>query len=110
MLQHKVRNKSSLFFILPVLVLTNLLAANAHASDASNGKILHDANCIRCHKSIMNGDPDSIYTRKDRRINSYQGLQNQVNRCKNNIGIAWPQEQINDVVTYLNQNFYKFKH
>ncbi|VAX13745.1 hypothetical protein MNBD_GAMMA24-1494 [hydrothermal vent metagenome] len=109
MLQRKAQNKSNLLFILPLL-LTSLLATNTYAAgDASNGKALHDANCIRCHKSIMNGDPDSIYTRKDRRINSYQGLENQVNRCKNNIGIAWPQEQINDVVTYLNQQFYKFK-
>ncbi len=110
MLQHKNHNRGTLLFILPLLVLTGLLATNANASDASNGKALHDANCLRCHRSIMNGNPDSIYTRKDRHINSYQGLHNQVNRCKNNIGIALSQPQIKDIVTYLNQQFYKFKH
>ncbi len=110
MLQHKAQNKTHLLFILPVLALTGLLATNAYAGDARNGKALHDAHCIRCHKSIMNGDPDSIYTRKNRRINSYKGLQSQVNRCKDNIGIALSQKQINDVLTYLNQQFYKFKH
>lgn len=110
MLQHKNHNIGKLLLILPLLVLTGLLATNANASDASNGKALHDANCLRCHSSIMKGNPDSIYTRKDRHVKNYQALQNQINRCKDNIGITLSQPQIKNIVTYLNQQFYKFKH
>ena len=101
--------KTSTVFMLPVLALISLFATTAYATDISNGKTLHNANCQSCHKSIMSGEPDSIYVRENRRIDSYQALQNQVNRCESNIGIAWPQEQIDDVVDYLNQQFYKFK-
>ena len=103
--QHKTRSS----FILPVLALMSLLVTTSYASNAENGKTLHNANCLRCHKSIMKGDPDSIYVRENRRVNSYPALQNQVNRCEKNIGITWTQKQTDDVISYLNQQFYKFK-
>ena len=101
--------KANLFITLTVLVLISLFATSTHASDMEKVKALHDANCLSCHKSIMSGKPDSIYVRKNRRINSYSALQNQVNRCESNIGISWSQKQIDGVIEYLNQQFYKFK-
>jgi len=92
-----------------VLMLSNLLASSAHATDVNKAKTLHDANCRSCHITIMNGDADAIYVREHRRVNNYQALQDQVNRCETNIGIDWPQQQIDGVITYLNQQFYKFK-
>jgi len=104
-------DKKNSFFILPVLtlMLMSLLVTTSYASDAKEGKILHNANCLSCHKSIMNGEPDSIYVRENRRVNSYPALQNQVNRCEKNIGITWTQKQTDNVISYLNQQFYKFK-
>ncbi len=101
--------KANSFFMLPVLALISLFATSTYATDITNGKTLHNANCQRCHKSIMNGKPDAIYVRKNRRINSYSALQNQVNRCEKNVGITWTQKQTDDVISYLNQQFYKFK-
>ncbi len=102
-------NKTRTLLLLPLLTSLSLFAGSSYATDIDNGKTLHNENCRSCHKSIMSGEPDSIYVRENRRIDSYEGLQNQVNRCESNIGIAWPQAQINDVVDYLNQQFYKFK-
>lgn len=85
-----------------------LAAGHAQAADIERGKQLHDANCIHCHASIMGGNGTAIYTRPDRRIESLPALQKQVRRCKNSLGISWPEDQVQDVVAYLNQTFYKF--
>ncbi len=96
-------------FIFSAFALSSLLATSAYAGDLQKTKTLHDKNCRSCHTSIMSGDPDAIYVRKNRRITNYPALQDQVNRCETNIGIDWPQQKIDDVISYLNQQFYKFK-
>lgn len=103
-----MRKSYSITLISTVLVFTSSLSP-ATAGDIKSGKNLHDDNCMSCHTTIMNGKPNDIYTRKDRRIDSYEGLVNQVNRCESNLGIVWPENQVDDVVTYLNHTFYKFK-
>lgn len=65
------------------------------------GKTEHDANCVKCHT-------DSVYTRKDRFIKSMEALNKQVNRCKENVGVAWFDEDVDAVVYFLNEKYYKF--
>ena len=93
---------------LSLAVLFTVLSSTAIASDVNRGKSLHDDNCIECHVSIQGGDGSGIYTRADRRIDSLPALRSQVNRCKNSMGVSWPEDQIDDVVAYLNSMYYKF--
>lgn len=86
-----------------------LISQTSYAANAAHGKDLHDANCQSCHSSLMGGNPDLIYTRSDRRVSSIDGLKNQVTRCKTTVGVAWPEDQIDDVVEYLNTNFYQLQ-
>ena len=86
-----------------------LISQSSLAANPAHGKDLHDANCLSCHASLMGGNPNVIYTRADRRVNTIEGLKNQVTRCKTTVGVAWPDDQIQDVVEYLNSNFYKIK-
>ena len=88
-----------------VFVLT---LSQATAIDLKRGKKLHDGNCTSCHISKMGGDGSKIYTRSDRRIDSLSSLDQQVKRCKNNIGTSWPDDQVNDVVHFLDKQYYKF--
>lgn len=92
---------------LPPLLLAGLIAAGGVAQ-AADGKALHDQHCMSCHKSMMDGDPNSIYTRDNRMISSLDGLRKQVRRCELSLGLQWFDDQVNAVTTYLNQNFYKF--
>ena len=94
--------------LLSLAVLFTVLFSTAIASDVNRGKSLHDDNCIECHVSIQGGDGSGIYTREDRRIDSLPALRSQVNRCKNSMGVSWPEDQIDDVVAYLNSMYYKF--
>ena len=86
-----------------------LLSQTTQAANPAHGKDLHDANCMSCHASLMGGDPNQIYTRSDRKVKSLDGLRSQVTRCNTTVGVAWEQDQIQDVVEYLNSNFYKIK-
>lgn len=94
------------FMIIPFFAF---MSQASQAANPAHGKDLHDANCLSCHASLMGGDPNVIYTRSDRRVNTIEGLKNQVTRCKTTVGVPWPEDQIQDVVEYLNSNFYKIK-
>ena len=99
---------------LPVLAIATLLwtsLANAAEPPAAldKGKELHQKNCIACHTSLTGGKPDALYTRADRRVNSLDALQKQVQRCELNLGLTWFDEDIDAVASYLNQEFYHFK-
>lgn len=56
----------------------------------------------------MQGNPDALYTRSDRRVTTREGLTKQVRFCELNLGLQWFDEEIEDVAAYLNQTFYKF--
>ena len=83
-----------------------LLAASAHAAplpgDADKGKALHDAQCMSCHDT-------SVYTRSDHHIRTLAALTEQVNGCTHRTSIKLDPAQVNDLVKYLNETFYKFK-
>ena len=83
--------------------LISLLAAgSAHAGDAAKGQQLVETNCVRCHGS-------EVYTRADRKVTSLPGLEKQVQRCEQMLGLTWFDDDINNAATYLNQTYYKFK-
>ncbi len=82
-------------------LLLALTTGNALA-DSAKGKKLHDAQCMKCHDT-------SVYTRPKHFISNRDALTKQVNRCHQNVGAQWSDEDINDVVQYLDETFYKFK-
>lgn len=89
-------------------VAATLGTTAAVAADAAHGKKLHAANCISCHVNMTGGDGSVLYTRSDRRVNSLAQLEAQVRRCESNLELKWFDDDIADVVEYLNQTYYKF--
>jgi len=94
-------------FILNITICTlALFAAQAYAkeSDAQaikRGQQIVQEDCTKCHG-------DEVYTRPDHRVKSLAALGKQVRRCKDNIGIQLFEEDVDDVVKYLNSKYYKF--
>ena len=86
------------------LILIGIMVATSPAvvADAARGKTLHDEQCMKCHDS-------GVYTREDRRVADRDALVKQVKRCELNLGLSWFDTDINDVVQYLDQSYYKFK-
>lgn len=72
------------------------------AADLKAGQALHDQHCMKCHDS-------GVYTRDQRRVSSLDGLRKQVTRCELSLGLSWFDDQRENVVQYLNSNYYKFR-
>ena len=85
------------------------LVSTAQAADWQRGEQLHNSQCIGCHASRFGNNGADIYTRANRRVQSLEGLKGQVERCKNNLEITWFDDDVADVVAYLNRQYYKFE-
>lgn len=87
---------------IPSTILFSLLFCSpVWSADIDNGQQLHADNCIRCHDT-------SAYTRNPRKVNSLPQLGTQVRACKDNLGITWFDDEVDDVILYLNQKHYHF--
>jgi hypothetical protein len=75
--------------------------ALSNAADINNGSELHAENCTACHGS-------AIYTRESRFVQNLANLGTQVRFCKDNLGIAWFDDEVDDVVEFLNKNYYHY--
>jgi|SRR6476659_5755880 mono/diheme cytochrome c family protein len=74
----------------------------AAPGDSAAGKKLHDAHCMSCHNT-------SVYTRKDRQIKSLSALGEQLNECTHAAQVTLTDADQQNVIKYLNEQFYKFK-
>jgi mono/diheme cytochrome c family protein len=86
-----------------------LCVGSANAADLKHGEQLHQVNCIQCHAQMAGGDGSALYTRADRRVTSLSGLETQVRRCRDNLGLVWYDEDVTDVAAFLNTRYYHFK-
>jgi cytochrome c553 len=82
-----------------LFVTSNLFAAG----DTNAGKKLYkNSKCMRCHSS-------AIFKAKSRKIKNLKKLESKVRLCDSKLSTNWFEEDIQDVVAYLNKSFYKFK-
>jgi len=82
-----------------------LLMPSAYAAslpgDSANGKQLYDANCVECHDS-------SVFTRKDRHVQSLDALKEQVANCTHMAKKEFSASETQDLLKYLDDQFYHF--
>jgi len=72
----------------------------APKGDAVRGATVHEV-CLDCHGS-------SPYTRPDHKIKSHKALQQEVKRWGDYYNPALSEQDIDDLVAYLERDFYKF--
>jgi cytochrome c5 len=85
--------------------LAIVLASSAYAAlpgDSASGKRLHDANCMACHDT-------AVYTRKDRTVQSMDALKHQLGGCSHMAQMQFSASQTQDIIKYLNDQFYHFQ-
>jgi cytochrome c553 len=87
------------------LTLLILLMSSAYAAtlpgDTTEGKRLHDANCMGCHNT-------DIYTRKNRLVQSLDALEKQLVGCTHMAKADLSKSEMQDLLKYLNDQFYHF--
>ena len=77
------------------------LGTSARAADIENGDDLHFESCTGCHDS-------AVYTRENRNVKYLAHLGKQVRFCQNAVGATWFDDEVDDVIEYLNRTFYHF--
>jgi mono/diheme cytochrome c family protein len=75
--------------------------------DAQRGKALYANQCVACHVSLVGGDGTALHTRPNRRVQTPEGLIKQVNACNHQLNAGLNAKQVDDLVAYLTQSFYK---
>lgn len=83
------------------IVLLLFLPLPGFTADIENGDDLHFESCTGCHD-------ESVYTRADRKVGNLAQLGRQVRFCKDTIGVTWFDDEVEDVIAYLNARYYKF--
>lgn len=90
------------------LVATLLLIATSAAQadalllgDAAKGKAVHGRHCTGCHDT-------RVYTRTDRSVRSVEGLAGRVRLCNTQLKTGLSKDELDDLVKYLNESFYRF--
>jgi mono/diheme cytochrome c family protein len=91
-----------LAFFPSIFLLLGTAAYAALPGDAAEGKRLHQAHCSGCHGT-------AVYTRQDRMVKSLDGLKSQVEDCGHMAGQTFSPAQTQDLVKYLNDQFYRFQ-
>ena len=77
------------------------VVACAGGDTAPSGAALHEAHCTRCHDA-------GIYTRQNRIVGSYDALRKRVQQCELGAELGWFEEEVEAVVGYLNDTYYRF--
>ena len=81
--------------------LAAFYASSVQAADIDNGDDLHFENCTGCHDS-------TAYTRDNRVVQSLARLGTQVRFCKDSLELTWFDDEVDDVIGYLNKEYYHF--
>lgn len=101
--------------ILPSIILAFTASISAQVvaqamllGDEAMGEKHAQEKCSSCHVARFGGDGNEIYTRKNHRVTTVEGLMQQVQFCNANTGAGFSEEQQDDIIAYLNAQFYRF--
>ena len=90
--------------LLSALLLASafLLLAQSSAQPApSRGRLLYETHCVACHDT-------QIHWRDRKLATDWVSLSKQVRRWQANTGLQWTEEEIDEVVHYLNTTIYRY--
>jgi len=94
--------KGILCVSLLILLMSSVACAAELPGDSADGKRLHDVNCMGCHDT-------SVYTRKDRIIQSLDALKERLGDCSHMAKKEFSASETQNIIKYLNDQFYHFR-
>ncbi len=86
-----------------IIIISATLLSTALCADIEEGKEAFDeSNCMDCHLK-------SHFKAREEKVNDYKKLHKTVSMCAYNSKTQWFDDELDDVVKYLNREFYHFK-
>jgi mono/diheme cytochrome c family protein len=70
------------------------------AEDFARGQELYDHHCQSCHEDLMHA--------RNRKLKTLDALRGRIRDWASHTGNPWTDEDIDDVLYYLNKSFYRF--
>ncbi len=77
------------------------LSAQTLPVATSRGQMLYDTHCIACHSK-------EVHWRERRLVSDWPSLAAETRRWQANLGLGWSNDEVADVVRYLNTTIYRF--
>jgi len=82
------------------VILAALAFTPVQAQNFGRGQELYEDHCQACHEDLMH--------EKNRKLKSLAELRQRVQAWATHTGNPWTQEEVEDVLYYLNKSFYQF--
>ena len=83
------------------------LAVTASPDAREGQRLVQEHKCESCHEQKVYGPPGSIYTRKDRKVTSWEKLKAQVAGCNTMLNVGLFPDDEEHVSKHLNDTWYK---
>ncbi|HTT07277.1 MAG TPA: cytochrome c [Gammaproteobacteria bacterium] len=87
--------------LLVVSLATPAVAGEQPKRDARRGELLYSTQCVACHSA-------QVHWREKKLATDWISLQAQVRRWQKSSGAGWSNEDITEVVQYLNTLYYHY--
>ena len=72
------------------------------AGDPARGSLLYENHCTVCHTSV-------VHVRENHKATTREELRSWVERWQKELGLPWTSVDVDDVVEFLNDRYYKLK-
>jgi hypothetical protein len=85
-----------------LIALVVVATASAAAAQApSRGALLYDTHCVACHTT-------QVHWRERKLVSDWASLAAETQRWQRNLGLRWSDEEVEEVVRFLNTTIYRF--
>lgn len=91
-----------IFVFIPLGLWLYAPLESAQSADLDRGKLLYENHCLECHES-------QVHIREHRDSSSIADVVYQIDRWQQELHLNWKIEEMNDVLKYLDDQFYRFK-
>ena len=85
--------------LVPLLLLA--VAPASPAQSPTRGELLYTTHCVACHTK-------EVHWRARRLATDWPTLTDETRRWQRNLGLKWTDDEVGDVVRYLNTTIYRF--
>lgn len=89
--------------MIKTVIISLLFSICAYAQKEDGQKLFYDAKCLACHNTSAFKD------KKLSKVKSFKEMKAKVTACQIQNNVPWFDDEVHDVATYLNHEYYHFK-